>query len=124
MRDQDFFWDGVDAGKLLIQKCNSCGTLRNPPGPMCPHCQSLERSSVEASGRGEICAWIQSKHPSKPDDNPRLVILVELEEGVRMVSNLPNVAVDHVHQGMKVELCFADVDGQKLPQFRPITKGD
>jgi uncharacterized protein len=119
MRDQDFFWSGVEAGKLLFQKCGDCGTLRQPPGPMCPSCQSLNWSSHESRGQGAICAWIISKHPTKPDENARIVALIELEDGVRTISNLQGIDPAEVSPGMPVELVFATVNGTTLPQFRP-----
>ena len=119
MGDQDFFWDGVDQGKLLFQRCSGCGRVRQPLGPMCPECQSLEWEPQEAAGRGVIRAWIVSKHPTRPDANPRIVILVELESGERLVSNLQAVEPDEVRLGMPVEVTFQDVDGVFLHQFRP-----
>jgi uncharacterized OB-fold protein len=118
MGDQDFFWDGVDREKLLFQRCTRCDTVRQPPGPMCPECQSLEWEPQEAAGRGVIRAWIVSKHPNRPDVNPRIVILVELDDGPRLVSNLQGVAPDEVRLGMPVEVTFQDVDGVFLHQFR------
>ncbi|HVM66326.1 MAG TPA: zinc ribbon domain-containing protein, partial [Acidimicrobiales bacterium] len=86
--DNRFFWDGVRDGRLLIQRCSGCGAVRHPPGPMCPRCQSLDWEAIEASGRGTIHSWVLSHHPTEPDAEPRVVVLVDLEEGVRMVGNL------------------------------------
>ena len=120
MRDQDFFWEGVKAGRLLIQKCSACGALRQPPGPMCPHCLSLAWEAQESAGRGAVAAWIVSKHPTQPDANPRIVALIDLAEGVRMISNLEGIDSSKVRLGTPVELFFAEVNGQALPQFRPV----
>jgi uncharacterized OB-fold protein len=120
MRDQDFFWEGVKAGRLLIQKCRDCGALRQPPGPMCPHCLSLAWEPQESAGRGTVAAWIVSKHPTQPDANPRIVALIDLDEGVRMISNLQGIDNAEVRPGIPVELVFAEVNGQTLPQFRPV----
>jgi uncharacterized OB-fold protein len=122
MRDQDFFWEGVKDGKLLFQKCQDCGAIRQPPGPMCPHCQSLKWVAHESSGRGTVAAWIISKHPTKPDANPRIVALIDLDDGVRMISNLQDIESGEVGLGMPVELMFAEVSGSLLPQFRPSTE--
>jgi uncharacterized OB-fold protein len=121
VRDQDFFWDGVKAGQLLFQKCQDCGTFRHPPGPMCPHCQSLNWAPHEARGRGTVCAWIISKHPTQPDENPRMVALIELEERIRMVSNLNGIGNADMRVGVPVEVFFTEVNGVVLPQFRPST---
>ena len=119
MGDQDFFWDGVDQGKLLFQRCSRCGAVRQPLGPMCPKCQSLDWESREATGHGVVRAWVVSKHPTRPDANPRIVILVELDGGLRLVSNLLGVAPEEVRLGMPVEVVFRDVGGVFLHQFRP-----
>jgi uncharacterized protein len=113
--DNRFFWEGVREGRLLLQKCSSCGALRHPPGPMCPACQSLAWEAVDASGRGTIYSWVVSQHPTEPDTEPRTVVLVDLEEGVRLVANL--VGGTPVNDA-PVEVGFASVDGVALPQFR------
>ncbi len=116
--DNRFFWEGVREGRLLLQRCSSCSTLRHPPGPMCPRCQSLEWGTVEASGRGTIHSWVLSHHPTEPDAEPRIVVLVDLAEGVRLVANLQGTPWAEVRNDLPVELFFADVDGVRLPQFR------
>ena len=113
-----FFWEGAEAGRLLLQRCDGCGTLRNPPRPMCGVCQSLEWTAVDASGRGTIQSWIASHHPNEPDAPPRIVILVDLEEGLRLVSNLVDATPDEVDNGAPVELCFRRYGDVTLPQFR------
>ena len=119
MQDDDFFWDGVNDGKLLFQCCAECGTLRNPPGPMCPNCQSLRWEPRAATGRAKVFSWLLSKHPTRPDENPRIVALLELEEGIRFVSNLQDIALDDIHPGLAVEVFYQEIDGKTLPQFRP-----
>jgi uncharacterized OB-fold protein len=116
MRDEDFFWAGVDEGRLLAQKCRGCGALRHPPSPMCANCQSLDWEPQELTGRGQVFGWLISKHPTQPDADPRTVVLVELEEGIRMVSNLAGGGPTRI--GEAVEVCYADVNGARLPQFR------
>ncbi|HEV3354039.1 MAG TPA: OB-fold domain-containing protein [Acidimicrobiales bacterium] len=117
--DSRFFWDGVRDGRLLLQRCSGCSALRHPPGPMCPECLSLEWEAVEASGRGTVYAWVLSHHPTEPDGDPRVVVLVDLEEGVRLVSNLQDLPWTEVRNDIPVEIFFDDVDGVRLPQFRP-----
>jgi uncharacterized OB-fold protein len=119
--DDEFFWEGVGRGQLLLRCCDRCGRLQHPPSPMCPACHSLTWTTRESSGRGTIYSWIVSHHPTQSDALPRIVVLVDLEEGVRLVSNLQGVAPDDVHNGMDVEVFFHDFDGVVLPQFRPAT---
>ena len=121
--DDAFFWQGATEGKLLIQRCADCGVLRHPPAPMCARCASFDSDTIESTGRGVICSWIVSQHPTEPDADPRIVILVELEEGTRLVSNLLGSPVDDVANGLKVETVFIDFDDIVLPQFRLATDG-
>lgn len=119
--DDEYFWDGVRAGHLLLRKCAKCSQLQHPPTPMCPNCGSLEWTTQEAAGTGTVYSWIVSKHPTQPDAEPRIVALVELAEGLRLVSNLVDVESADVRNDMTVEVCFRDYDGVTLPQFRPVS---
>jgi 3-oxo-4,17-pregnadiene-20-carboxyl-CoA hydratase alpha subunit len=118
-RDDQYFWTGVEEGMLLARRCARCSFLQHPPSPMCPKCGSTDWLIQELSGRGVVYSWIVSRHPSEPERSPRIVALVELEEGPRLVSNLQDVAAAQVVTGMPVELAFAEIDGVRLPQFRP-----
>jgi uncharacterized OB-fold protein/acyl dehydratase len=119
--DTLFFWEGVDAGELRIQKCGDCGALRHPPGPMCPYCHSLDRSYVVAGGQGEVYSFVVHHHPPVPGRTPPFVVaVVELPEGVRVVGNVIDCAPEDVHIGMPVELAFQRMDDElTLPQWRP-----
>lgn len=118
--DAAFFWEGAEQGELRIQRCMSCGRLRHPPRPMCPHCRSLEHDHVVASGRGEVHSFVVHHHPPVPGrDGPFVVALVTLEEGTRIVGNLLDVLPDEVLIGMPVEVVFVrGDDGQMNPQWR------
>jgi len=117
--DDAFFWDGVAERRLLIQRCTACGGLRHPPAPMCGDCASLEWAPQEMSGRGVVYSWIESHHPNRPDEPPRIVVLVELAEGVRLVSNLVDVPHDGPYEDLPVQVDFRSRDdGVLLPCFR------
>jgi uncharacterized OB-fold protein len=120
-QDTRFFWDGVAAGELRIQRCAECGALRHPPGPMCPHCQATKRDHITASGRGTVHSYVVHHHPPIPGLTPPFVVaLVELEEGVRMVGNLLGCPPGEAYVGMPVELEFQRMDDElTLPQWRP-----
>jgi 3-oxo-4,17-pregnadiene-20-carboxyl-CoA hydratase alpha subunit len=88
-RDTDFFWEGATAGELRIQKCNGCGLLRHPPGPVCPSCHAMDRGYVVASGRGTIFSFLVHHAPQMPGrELPVTIALVDLEEGVRFVADV------------------------------------
>ena len=120
--DDEYFWAGVQRHELLLQRCARCHTLRHPPVPMCGRCHSLEWDTQAAVGRATVHSWIVSHHPTEPDAEPRVVVLVDLEEGVRFVANLIDADLGEVRNEMPVELCFAEIDGVLLPQFRPASE--
>jgi len=119
MNDDDFFWEGLRGDRLLFQQCIGCRRLRHPAGPMCPQCQTLTWQPVAASGKGVVRAWLESKHPTEPDAFPRIVALIELPEGLRLISNLRDIALSDVYDGLPVQVFFDDINGQRLHQFRP-----
>ncbi|WP_108988022.1 bifunctional MaoC family dehydratase N-terminal/OB-fold nucleic acid binding domain-containing protein [Streptomyces coelicoflavus] len=120
-RDNAFFFEGAKQHLLLIQRCAACSTLRHPPGPCCPECNSLEWDTVEASGRGHVYSYVVNHHPRHPAfDFPLVVAVVELAEGTRLITNLTGVAPDDVAIGMPVVLDWLDADPDlTLPVFRP-----
>jgi uncharacterized OB-fold protein len=120
-QDNAFFFDGARQGKLLIQRCGSCGTLRHPSRPACADCRSFAWDTVEAAGRGSVYSYVVVHHPQVPAfDYPLPIAVVELEEGTRLVANLVDVAPDAVTIGMPVEVTFVAVDDElTLPMFRP-----
>ncbi len=120
-RDTKFFWDGVDAGELRIQKCTSCGHLYHPPVVRCRKCGSYELGYTVASGRGTVYSFAEVQHPQFPMfQYPLVGVLVELEEGTRFLSNLVAADPEHVEIGLPVELAITEVDPNlKLPLFRP-----
>ena len=122
--DTRFFWDGARAGKLLIQRCKSCGELRHPPGPVCPKCHSFEWDTQEASGRGTVYSFVVMHYPEVPPfEHPNPIGLIELEEGTRLIAQLIGTAPGDVQVGQPVQVefnTFETSDGDMvLPQFRP-----
>lgn len=120
---------GVAAHRLLIQRCGDCAALRFPWLPGCADCGSREWDTVDASGAGTVFSYVVMHHPSFPaftatDDpaaagGPYAVGLIELAEGVRMISNVVGVPYDKVRIGMPVRLEFLRVDEElELPVFR------
>jgi uncharacterized OB-fold protein/acyl dehydratase len=122
--DNAYFFEGAAQGKLLIQKCAGCGMLHHPPKAAC-ECGSFEMTSVEASGRGVVYSFVVNHYPQVPSfDYPLAVGLIELEEGVRMVSDVIGIDAADVHVGMPVEVEFVKVDDElTLPLFQPARAG-
>lgn len=118
--DTRFFWEGLRAGRLLIQRCASCGMLRHPPQPMCPSCRSLEWDTAESDGAGEVYSYTVHHHPPMPGfAMPYVVGLIALDEGVRMLGNV-DLEPDRVRVGMRVRARIEAVDDVlSLPMFAP-----
>lgn len=122
-RDTAFYFEGASRHELLIQRCHDCQWLQHPPWPSCPKCGSFNLGHARMSGRGEVYSYTVVHAPVVPPFKPPYnVVLVRLEEGVNIISELRDVAREDIHIGMKVEVDFVDVDaGMVLPVFRPAT---
>lgn len=120
--DTRFFWEGCEAGKLLIQRCTACQTLRHPPAPVCIDCHSFEWDTVEASGKGEIYSFVVMHYPEVPPfDYPNPIGLIELDEGVRLIAGLAGASEDQLQIGQRVQVEFQRFDDRlTLPLFRPV----
>ncbi len=118
--DNEHYWQGLRDGKLLIQKCSNCGTLRHPPQPMCEQCQSLEWTTIESEGKGTIYTYTVMHYPEIPPfDYPNPIVLVELNEGVRIVSQLIDADPEQIAIGLPVEMEIKEVqEGMSLPLFK------
>jgi uncharacterized OB-fold protein len=117
------YWEAARNREFRIQGCADCGKLRHPPRPMCPHCGSLRTDMVPVSGRGTVYSYAILHHPQAPVfDYPVQAVLVDLDEGVRVLSNIVGVAPDEIRIGMPVQVEFADTrDGWAVPVFRPVS---
>jgi len=117
------FYRHCREGRLAFQRCDDCGAWRHLPRYMCARCGS-ERSSWQASsGRGKIFSWTithQAMHPAFAHEVPYVIAVVELEEGVRLVSRLRGIAPKDVRLDLPVEVELEPVsDDIALPYFRP-----
>ncbi|OJZ74369.1 nucleic acid-binding protein [Mycobacterium paraffinicum] len=124
--DTEFFWSGLKDHKLLIQRCADCKMLRVPPRPMCGNCQSLNWDSIESTGRGTVYSFVMPQYPPLPFlQYPYVVALIELDEGVRIVSNLCDIEPAAIEVGLPVEVFYEKFeaipsgDELVLHQFRP-----
>ena len=119
--DNKWWWDAVDEGKMLIQRCKNCGTLRHPTRPMCGECQSTEWDYIESSMEGEVFSFVEMHYPKFPGyPYPLICAVISLKEGTRIVSNIVGCDPDDVFIGMKVKGKVEQVDeATMLPQFYP-----
>jgi len=107
-KDTQFFWDGVTAHELRIQK-RPDGNLQHPPVPAIWQDRELPVDYVVASGRGSVFSFVVHHAPQVPGRTlPFVIALVELEEGVRMLGELRNVDPATVTIGMQVRATYLD----------------
>jgi uncharacterized OB-fold protein len=114
------FWDGCAAGRLLYQRCARCHIAVFNPAPLCPSCRSRELAWHESKGAGAIYSWTIAHRPMTPSyQAPYAPIIVDLDEGYQMVSNLIDCSVDALTVGLRVRVVFHAVGAMTLPYFRP-----
>ena len=120
-RDNAFWNEAAREHRLIMQRCTSCATLRHPPGPCCPECNSFDWDTVEASGRARVHSFVVNHHPRHPAfDFPLIVAVVDLEEGTRLITNLVDLTPEQVEIDMPVALRWLDADEElSLPVFGP-----
>lgn len=117
------FYAAAAEGRLVLQRCPSCGRIVSYPRTLCPHCHDGAPEWIDASGRGTVYSFSVLHRAGSPGfeaDVPYVVALVDLEEGVRMMANLMNVPAEQVEIGMPVSVTFERrADDLVVPQFEP-----
>jgi|SRR5579884_2447468 len=122
------YWDSLNDGAMQLQRCASCEKFVFYPRAMCPHCGSRDLQWQRVSGRGKLHTFcIPHRHPSPAfqPDLPYVVAQVELDEGVRMMTNLVGVDPDPAKLmpliDKPVEVVYEKASDQiTLPKFRPV----
>lgn len=116
------FWAATAQGKLLLRRCDDCGTVIWYPRPYCPACASLSTSWFEASGRGSVYTYTvvhRSVVEGYREAVPYVLAYVELDEGPRVMTNIVDCPPGEVTVGMAVRVVFEDTgDGSALYRFR------
>ena len=117
-RDTQFFWDGVSAHELRIQK-RPDGTLQHPPAPAVWQDKDAPVEYVVSSGKGTVFSFVVHHAPQVPGRTlPFVIALIELEEGVRMLGELRSVDPSKVEIGMPVRATYIDFpDGESGPAW-------
>lgn len=117
------FWEAARRHELVLQRCGACAEFRHYPQPLCPHCHSAEWAWFPARGTGHVYTFTethQAFHPAWAGATPYVVATIELDEGVRVLSDLPDGDREAVRIGAEVEVFFDDLPGAgiTLPRFR------
>ncbi|MCA1025936.1 OB-fold domain-containing protein [Cytobacillus kochii] len=121
--DSKFFWEGCEKEKLFIQQCQSCSLHIFYPRILCPHCGEENVTWVEASGEGTIYSYTIARRAGGPafkEDLPYCVALIDLKEGVRMMTNIIDTDMEAIHCNQQVKVVFQKVGEMTLPMFTPV----
>jgi hypothetical protein len=117
------WWQAAAEHRLVVQRCTACRHTRLPPAPICPECRSAESDWQEVPGRGEVYTYTTAHRPiAAGQELPFVIAVVALEGagGVRILSNVVDVAPDQLEIGMPVEVVWEDMSADlAIPRFRP-----
>lgn len=121
------FWDAARARRLVIQRCATCGRWQHPPRPWCVTCLSDAVDFADASGLGSVYSFTvvrRAAHPAFTERVPYVYALVDLDEGVRLITNVVGCDPAQVHIGQRVRACFEDIDERHtVVVFTPLDPG-
>ena len=116
------YWESLKTHVLSVEQCQNCGHRIHPPRPMCPRCLSTEMGWTAAATTGVVHTWVTFTSPRSAYPGikcPYAVAVVELADGIRIVSNIVEMDPADIYIGMPVEAVFMDIDEElSLIQFR------
>jgi uncharacterized OB-fold protein len=114
------FWDAAATGRLCIQQCSVCGRYEWTPIDACSACLTETLDWQQVSGRGSLYSYSIVHRPQSPGfEVPYIVAIVELDEGVRMLTDLIDTDGADIAIGMPVEVSFDTSAPMPLYHFRP-----
>jgi uncharacterized protein len=116
------YWEGCARGELLFQRCGHCNGITHTPAVMCAHCTSRELTWEPSAGTGEVYSWTTVWRPQTPAFTvPYTAVIVDMDEGWQILSNLISCEHDAATIGMRVSVEFHPLrEGIVLPYFRPV----
>jgi hypothetical protein len=117
------WWEALKRRELYLQRCRDCGELRYYPRAQCTECLSPKTEWVKCSGRGKVYTFTvtnQNQAPGFRESLPYIMAYVELDEGLRMLTNIIDCRPEEVKIEMPVEVVYEDVTPEvTLAKFRP-----
>ena len=119
------YWQAARRHELVFQKCRSCRQEIFFPRLICHKCLSGDLEWFKSTGQGIVYSYTiihQVSHESFAPDVPYVYAIIELEEGIRMISNIINTDPSKVRIGMNVKVVFEDVAAEiTIPKFEPFS---
>ena len=128
-RDTQPFWDGCARRELLIQQCGACSAWLWQPRPVCSSCQTPDPVWTRVSGDAKVASWAVMRPPTLPAYSemvPFVVLLVELDQGTRMLGYLVDTdgnmlktdgTAEGLSMGSRLRLRFHEQAGFLLPSW-------
>jgi uncharacterized OB-fold protein len=115
------YWAACREGRLIYQRCGTCGTAVFPPQAFCPRELHLALDWQESAGLGSVYSFTIVERPQTPAfRTPYVVAVVTLDEGYEMMTNILGCEPADVHTGLRVRVEFEHVTEEiSLPCFRP-----
>ena len=119
------FWTGAKNRKLMMQKCERCGTLNFLPKPWCVECADRALEWVEVKPTGSVYSYtvayvVMMNFPAWKNDLPLVMGIIDLDDGARMYGQVTGCSPEEVHIGMRVAAYFEDIGSDAaIPKFRP-----
>jgi uncharacterized OB-fold protein len=121
--DSQPFFDGTLRGELMLQRCGACRTWMWPVRVRCISCLSDNLTWAAAEGTGTLYSYTsvhQVFHPGFADEAPYNVSMVDLTEGVRIITNVVDLSEEDLRIGLPLVVTFEQIsDELALPKFRP-----
>ena len=126
--DSQLFWESCKKHEMALQQCVSCKQFRYPPRSLCPTCHFPEAQWNPVSGRGKVYVSLvmcRSYGSAWERDVPYNISLIDLDEGVRIWSNVMGCPPDEVNIGDRVRISYEDVTNEiTLPKFRRVSSDE
>jgi uncharacterized OB-fold protein len=118
------FWNATREGRLLLPWCTACARPVWYPREVCPRCLGSTLEWRESQGRGVVYACtVEHKAQTRALAAPYVVALVELDEGVRLLSNVVGRPPERIAVGDRVRVTWEPLsDGRRLPLFEPVDR--
>jgi len=119
------FWEATRREEFLLQECGACGRKIYVPRTHCPHCLTPDPGWCRSSGKGTILSYTivhQALVDGFADEVPYPYAIVELEEEVRVLTNIVDCTPEEIRIGLPVEVVFdPEREEIRIPRFRPLS---
>ena len=105
------YWrNEVPRYRLVGEECTACGNKYFPARPVCS-CGSTDFKAYSLAKKGKVMTWtvINNAPIGFEKYTPYMVSMIELEDGLRIISQLVDIDPEEVSAGLKVEACFRKV---------------